>query len=112
MRQPERQFGLIYGSRKLLRFEEAPLLESASSTVFALGDIEYDRVSVELRSGVAVNRSSRIVFEFGSHKLPSSFGGAIAADSGLSVVFQFGECGGYGRPMCLPDTIISANQRR
>src|SRR5580700_5090663 len=53
--QPVGQLRLIDGRGKLLRSEEALRLQCAVLAVLALGDVEDDRVGVELWSGVAIH---------------------------------------------------------
>ena len=62
--------------------EESLRLQGAGWPI-ALGHIEDHGVGVELRRGVAVDRTGGVMLELRGDKLPGSFGGMVAADPGL-----------------------------
>src|ERR1700693_6571665 len=63
-----RQLGLIDGRGKLLGGEEALRLNRARLAIVALGDIENDRVCVQLWRDVAIDGTGGIVLELGGDK--------------------------------------------
>ncbi len=73
---------------ELLRCEEALRLNRARLTTVAFGNVENDRVGMQLRRDIAINRAGGIVLKFGDDKFASRLGGMIAADAGLCVVFE------------------------
>src|SRR5882724_9909049 len=82
------QLGLIDGRGELLRGEEALRLDRARLAIGPLGDVENDRVGMQLRRDIAIDRAGGIVLEFGGDKSARSFGRMIAADASLRVVFE------------------------
>src|SRR5580692_8469971 len=82
------QLGLIDRRGKLLGGEEALRLDRARLAAFALGDVENDRVCVQLWGDVAIDGAGCIVFELGGDKPARGLGRMIAADAGLCVVFE------------------------
>jgi hypothetical protein len=54
--KPIGQLGLVDGSGKLLRSEEALRLDRAVLAVLALGDVEDNGMGMELRRNVAIDR--------------------------------------------------------
>jgi hypothetical protein len=89
--QPVGELRLIDHGRELLTSEEPTFLEGARCAVFAFGEIEHDRMGVELGCSVAINRTGGVVFELGRDKAPGCLRGVIAADPRLRVALQFGE---------------------
>ena len=85
------QLGLIDGRGKLLRGEEALRLDGARLAVVALGDVENDRVCVQLWRDIAIDGAGGIVLKLGGDKFARSLGRMIAADAGLRVVFELVE---------------------
>src|ERR1700674_29383 len=65
--QPVRQLGLIDGRGKLLRGKEALRLDGARLPIVALGDVENDRVGVQLWRDIAIDRASGIVLKVGGN---------------------------------------------
>src|SRR5450755_2867935 len=108
--QPAGQLGLIDGRGKLLR-GEALRLDGARLAVVALGDVENDSASTELRRDIAIDRAGCIAFECGGDKLARGFGRMIAADAGLRVVFELIEGNADALPVRFSDTLIGANKR-
>jgi len=72
------QLGLIDGRGELLRGEKALRLDGAWLAVVALGDVENDCVCMQLRRDVAIDRTGRVVLEFGGNKLARGLGWMIA----------------------------------
>src|SRR5665213_160005 len=108
--EPEREFRLINGGRKLLAIEVTLRLKCASRTVGSLGHIEDDGMGMELGRGVAVNRAGGVMLELRDDKLARRFGGLVPADACLGVTLQLSKGDGHGLPMGLPDTVIAAYQ--
>src|SRR6266849_4370693 len=106
-----RQLGLIDGRGKLLGGEEALRLNRARLAIVALGDIENDRVCVQLWRDVAIDGAGGIVLELGGDKSARSLRRMIAADAGLRVVFDLVEGNTYALPMCFAYTLIAADKR-
>ena len=59
-----------------------------SSPSATFSHVEDHSMGVELRRGVAVNRSRGIVFELCSDELASGLGWVVAADSSLCVALK------------------------
>ena len=98
-----RQLGLIDGRGKLLRGEQALRLNRARLAIVALGDIENNRVCVQLWRDVAIDRTGGIVLELGGYKFASGLGRMIPAYAGLGVVFELVEGKGSLRPASAPE---------
>src|SRR5580704_1084242 len=105
------QLGLIDRRGKLLGGEEALRLDCARLAIVALRDIENDRVSVELRRDIAIDRTGRIVLKLGGYKFASRLGRMIATDAGLRVVFELVEGNADALPVGFADTLIAADKR-
>jgi len=84
-RQPIHQLRLIHCCRELLAVEIALRLNGTGGTVRSFGHIEDDRVSVELRRGIPIDRARGVVLEFCGDEFPCGFGGVVAADPRLGV---------------------------
>jgi hypothetical protein len=61
---------LIDGSRKLLCLEKTARLQSAHRSIFTLGHIEDHGMGMELRRGVAIDRTRGVMLEGRGDKLP------------------------------------------
>ena len=105
------QLGLIDGRGKLLRGEEALRLDGARLAVVALGDVENDRVGMQLWRDIAIDRAGRIVLKLGGDKLARGLGRMIAADAGLRVVFELVERNADALPMSFANAFIAADKR-
>src|SRR5580658_4528542 len=105
------QLGLVDGRGELLRGKEALRLNGARLAVVPLGDIENDRVGVQLRSDIAVDRAGCVVLELGGDKPARRFGRMVSADAGLCVVFELIEGNPNALPVRFADTLIAADQR-
>src|ERR1700720_4548268 len=77
------EFGLINGGGELLRGEDALRLDGARLAVVALGDLENNRMRVQLGRDIAVDWAGCIVLKLGGYKFASGLGRMIAADAGL-----------------------------
>src|SRR5580658_6024135 len=84
--QPVGQLRLIDGRGKLLRSEEALRLKGAVLAVLALGDVEDDRVGVELWSGVALHGPGGVMLELRRYEFSRGFRRMVPANSGHSVM--------------------------
>ena len=87
--QPVGKLGLVDGGSELLRLKEAAFLQGTGLPILTFGHIEDDRVGVELRGGVTVNRAGCIVLEFCGDELARSLGSVVATDPGLGIALQF-----------------------
>ena len=79
---------MIDGRGELLRGEETLRLDGARLAIVALGNVEKDRVRVQLWRDIAIDRAGRIVVKLGGDKFARGLGRMIAADAGLRVVFE------------------------
>jgi hypothetical protein len=104
------EFGLINGGGELLRGEEALRLDDARLAVVALGDIENNRMRVQLGRDIAVDWAGCIVLKLGGYKFASGLGRMIAADAGLRVVFELVESNADALPVGFTDTLIAADE--
>src|ERR1022692_3317720 len=109
--QPVRQLGLIDGSGKLLRSEEALRLNRAMLAIAALGNVENNRVCVQLWGDIAIDRAGCIVLKLGGDKLARGLRRMIAADAGLRVVFELVKGNVDAVPVRFADTLIAADKR-
>ena len=100
---------MIDGSGELLRSEEALRLNRARLAIVALGDVENNRVGMQLRRNIAIDRARGIVLELGGDKLARGLGRMIAADASLRVVFELVEGNADAFPMRFPDAVIATN---
>ena len=82
------QFGLIDGGRELLRSEKALRLDRPRLTILALGQIEDDRMGMELWRNIPIHWTSRIVLEFGGDEFARSLWRMVPADAGLRIVLE------------------------
>src|SRR5216683_4148608 len=82
------QFRLIDGSGELLRSEETLWLDGGRLTILALGQIEDDRMGMELRGDVPIHRASRIMLEFGGDEFARSLLRMVPADASLRIVLE------------------------
>ena len=105
-----RQLGLIDGRGKLLGGEEALRLNRARLAIVALGDIENNRVCVQLWRDVAIDGAGGIMLELSGDKSARSLRWMIAADASLRVVFELFEGNTYALPMCFAYTLIAADK--
>ena len=110
LRESVHEFRLVDSGRKLLAVEVTLGLDGASGAVRAFRHIEDHGVRMELRRGIAIDRTGGVMLELGGNKLPSSFGGVVPADSSLSVSLQLGESGCDGFPVRLTHPVISTNK--
>src|SRR3984957_3548276 len=104
------QLGLIDSRCKLLGGEEALWLDGARLAVVALGDVENNRVSMQLRRDIPIDRTGCIVLKLGGYKFASGLGRVIAADTGLRVAFELIEGNADALPVGCTDTLIAADQ--
>src|SRR5579863_8073931 len=104
------QLGLIDCRGKLLGGEEALRLDCARLAIVARGDIENDRVSMQLWRDITIDRTGCIVLKLGGYKSASGFGGMIAADAGLRVLFELVEGYADALPVGFTDTLIAADK--
>src|SRR5208282_2221198 len=102
--------GLINGTSELLRCEEALRLNGARLAAIALGYVENNRMGMELRRDIAIDRAGGIVFELCGDKLARSLGRMIAADAGLRVVFELVKGNANALPMRFADTFIATDK--
>ena len=105
------QLGLIDGRGKLLRGEEAVRLDGARLAVVALGDIENDRVRMQLWRDIPIDRAGRIVLKLGGDKFTRGLGRMIAADAGLRIVFELVQRNADALSMRFSDAFIAADKR-
>src|ERR1019366_861999 len=105
------QLGLIDGRGKLLGGEEALRLNRARLAVVALGNVENDRVRVQLWRDIAIDRAGCIVLKLGGDKPSRGLRRMIAADTGLRVVFELVEGDANSVPVRFADTFIAADKR-
>ena len=70
--QSVHEFRLIDGGGKLLRSEKALRLDRPRLTILALGQIENDRMGMELWRNIPIHWASCIVFEFGGDEFARS----------------------------------------
>ena len=105
------QLRLIDGRGELLRGEETLRLDRTVLVVFSLGDVENDRVCVQLWRDIAIDRAGCIVLKLGSDELTRGLGRMIAADAGLCVVFELVEGNADTLPMRFAHTLIAADKR-
>src|ERR1700739_4611106 len=82
------EFGLIDGGRELLRSEKALRLDRPRLTILALGQIEYDRMGMELWRNIAIHWTSCIVLEFRGDEFARSLWRAVPANAGLRIVLE------------------------
>src|SRR5271157_4038418 len=104
------QLGLIDRRGKLLGGEKALRLDCARLAVVALGDVENDRVSMQLWRDIPIDRTRCIVLKLGGYKFASRLGRMIAADAGLRVVFELVEGHADAFPVGFTDTLIAADE--
>ena len=109
--QPVRQLGLIDCRGKLLRCEQALRLDGARLAGVPFSDIENDRVGVELWRDIAIDRAGGVVLKFGGDELTRGLRWVIAADAGLSVVFELVQGDSDALPVRFADTLIAADKR-
>ncbi len=109
--EPIHQFRLIDGGGELLRLKQAALLQGAGLSVLALGDNEYDGVRMELRRGVTVHGTSRIMLKFCSDKLAGGLRWMVTADTRLCIPLQFRERGADGLTVGHAHAIIATDKR-
>ena len=91
--------------------KEALRLDGARLAIVALGDVENDRVCVQLWRDIAIDRAGCIVLKLGGDKLARGLGRMIAADAGLRVVFELVEGNADALPVRFADTLIAADKR-
>jgi len=91
--------------------KKAVRLNGTRLAVVALGDVEYDRVGVQLRRDIAIHRAGRIVLKLGCEKFAGGLGRMIAADAGLRVAFELVEGNANALAMRFTDALIAADQR-
>ena len=101
---------MIYGASELLRIEEALGLDGARLTILTLGQIEDDRMSMELWSDIPIHRAGRIVFEFGGNEFARCLRRVVSADTGLHIVFQLFKGCADALAVRLTYPIITADQ--
>ena len=87
--QPHRKLGSIYAGRILLRLEKTALLKSARLAIVPLGHIENDRVSMKLRRGIAIHRTSGVMLEGRGDELARRLRRMDVADARLGIPLQF-----------------------
>ena len=83
------QFRLVDRRRVGLGLEITLRLDGTTGPIGPLGDVEHYGMSVELRRGIPVHRSRRIVFKLCGNKLAGRLGWIVAADPRLRVPLQF-----------------------
>ena len=81
----------------------------ARLAVVALGNVENDRVCVQLRGDIAIDGAGGIVLKLGGDKPARGLGRMIAADAGLRVVFELVEGNADALPVRFADTLIAAD---
>src|SRR6202034_2693349 len=86
--EPVGKLRLIDGSGKLLAVEITLRLNGACGAVRPLSHIEDDRMSMELRGGISIDRTGGVMLELCRNKVFGGFGGMVAADPRLRIPFQ------------------------
>ena len=86
-------------------------LNRARLAIVALGNIENNRVCVQLWRDIAIDRASCVVLKLGGDKLACGLGWVIAADARLRVVFELVKGNADAFPVCFADTLIAADKR-
>ena len=81
-------------------------------TVLPLGQIEHDRMGMELWCNVAIHRASGVVLEFCGDEFARCLGRMVPADPGLRVVFELFKGGADALTVRLADTVVAANESR
>ena len=110
--QPGSKLGPVDRRRECLRLEQTTLLQRVRVAVFALSHIENDNVGVELRRGVAVDRTGSVVLKGRRYELAGLLRLAHVPHARLGVPLELGQ--GYSNtlPMRLTHPLVAAHQRR
>src|ERR1700739_2565197 len=106
------EFGLIDGGRELLRSEKALRLDRPRLTILVFGQIENDRMGMELWRNIPIHWTSCIVLKFGGDEFPGSLGRMVPADAGLRIVLELFKGCGDTLPVRLTHTIIASHESR
>ena len=106
------EFGLIDGGRELLRSEKALRLDRPRLTILALGQIENDRMGMELWRNIPIHWTSCIVLEFGGDEFARSLWRMVPADAGLRIVLELFKGCGDALSVRLTHTIIASHKSR
>ena len=80
--------------------------------VFAFGHVEDDDMGVELRRGIAVNRSGSVMLEGRGHKLAGLLRLTDVAHPRLGVALELGQRDLNTLPVRLPHALVPADQGR
>ena len=110
--QSVRQFGLIDDSGKLLRSEKALWLDRPWLTILALGQIENDRMGMQLWRNIPIHWTSCIVLKFGGDEFARSLWRMVPADAGLRIVLELFKGCGDALSVRLTHTIIASPKSR
>jgi hypothetical protein len=94
----------------LLGGEEALRLDCARLAIVARGDIENDRVSMQLWRDITIDRTGCIVLKLGGYKFASGLGRMIPTYAGLRVVFELVEGNADALSVDFTDTLIAADE--
>ena len=86
--KPVSQLGLIDGSGELLRSEKTLRLDGPGLAVCAFRHIKDDRMGMELRSDVAIDRPGGVVLEFGGNELRRGLRRMVPTNACLRVSVQ------------------------
>jgi hypothetical protein len=86
-------------------------LHGARLSVIALGDIENDGMSMELRRSITFDWPRSIVLEGCSNELTRCLRCMDVANPRLRIPFQLTQRYAHTLPVRLPDTIIAAHKR-
>src|SRR5579864_6055449 len=101
------QLGLIDGRGELLRGEETLRLDGPRLAIVALGDVENNRVCVELWRNVAIDRAGRIVLKLGGNKPARGLRRMIPAYAGLCVAFELVKGNAGALPVGFANALIA-----
>jgi hypothetical protein len=102
---------LINSGGELLRLKQSALLQGASLSVASLGNIEDNRVRMELRRDITAHGSGRIVLEFGGNEHACRLRWMTAADAGLGVTLNLVEGNADALPVRFAYTLIATHKR-
>ncbi len=108
--QPHCKLGPVHSCRILLRLEETALLQCARLPIVPLGHIENDRVSMKLRSSIAIHWTSGVMLEGSGDELARCLRRMDIADPCLCIPLQLLQRDANTFTVRLTNTIIATHK--
>ena len=101
---------LVNSSRHRLHTEQLVRLEGAGLSVLVFGHVENHHMGMQVRRGIAIHRTGRIMLEGGGNPLAGRLGGMVPADPRLHKLLGRTERHFDGVTMRLANPIILSDQ--